>query len=367
MQYNQFQDLQLSALGLGCMRFPTVDNDYGKVDMEKSERLVDLAMKSGINYYDTAWFYHEGTSESVMGQLLSKYPRSSYYLASKYPGVEYEKEAGDKRLFQRQLERCQVDYFDFYLFHNVWEKNVETYLDPKEEIGSYILRQKEEGKIRHLGFSTHGSLETMKRFLDKYAEHLEFCQIQLNWLDWELQNAKEKVKLIDSYGLPVWVMEPIRGGRLAQLPQDLMAPLKALHPDWTAPEWALRFLQSIPQVKMVLSGMSNETQLGENIATYSQIRGLNEEEMQTLLDLGKRMNFSNTLNCTGCRYCADRCPQELDIPKIVQQYNAGIFTGKVDLEGFAPDKTPDNCVGCGSCEAVCPQKIRICQMMEKLK
>lgn len=302
-----------------------------------------------------------------MGQLLSKYPRSSYYLASKYPGVEHEKEAGGIPLFERQLERCQVDYFDFYLFHNVWEKNVQTYLDPNGEIGPYILRQKEEGKIRHLGFSTHGSLETMKRFLDKYAQHLEFCQIQLNWLDWDLQNAKEKVKLIDSYGLPVWVMEPIRGGRLAQLPDSFMAPLKALHPDWTAPEWALRFLQSIPQVKMVLSGMSNESQLRENIATFSRIQGLNEEEKQALFGVAKAMNFTNTLCCTGCRYCADHCPQGLDIPEMVKRYNAGIFSGSVDLSGFPDGKTPNDCIGCGSCEAVCPQKIQICQMMEDLK
>lgn len=366
MQYKAFQDIQLSALGLGTMRLPVVEDNYGKIDVEKTRQIVDIAIKNGINYFDTAWFYHESASESVMGQILKDYPRDSFYLATKFPGLKYEKELGGKRLFEEQLDKCQVDYFDFYLFHNVWEGNVEDYLAPDQEIVTYLLQQKEAGRIRHLGFSTHGSLETMKRFLDAWGEHLEFGQIQLNWMDWELQNAKEKVKLLNSYGLPVWVMEPVRGGRLAQLPEQFMAPLRKLHPEWTAPEWAFRFLQSIPEVTMVLSGMSNETQLRENIATFNEIKTLTEEEKQTLFDVAKAMNLSNTLSCTGCRYCADRCPQELDIPEILRRYNKKIYTGELDLSGIAQDKKPSSCVGCGSCEEVCPQKIKICRMMEEL-
>ncbi len=366
MQYKDFQGLRLSALGLGTMRLPIVDGDHGRIDMERTRQLVNLAIDSGINYIDTAWFYHGGTSESVIGRLLKEHPRDSFYLATKYPGLKYEKELGGKRLFEEQLAKCQVDYFDFYLFHNVWEGNVEDYLAPDQEIVSYILRQKQAGRIRHLGFSTHGSLETMKRFLDKWGEYLEFGQIQLNWMDWDLENAKEKVKLLSSYGLPVWVMEPVRGGRLAQLPERFMKPLRQLHPDWTAPEWAFRFLHSIPEVTMVLSGMSNEQQMRENIATFNELHPLNEEEKQTLFDVAKAMNLRNTLSCTGCRYCADRCPQGLDIPEIVRRYNKKIYTGELDLSGIAQEKLPAVCVGCGSCEAACPQKIKICRMMEEL-
>lgn len=366
MQYKRFQDIELSALGLGTMRLPVEGDNHSKIDVEKTRRMVDIAIENGINYFDTAWFYHDGNSESVIGQILKDHPRESYYLATKFPGLEFEEKLGGKRLFEEQLAKCQVDYFDFYLFHNVWEGNVEDYLAPDQEIVTYILRQKEAGRIRHLGFSTHGSLETMKRFLDAWGKYMEFGQIQLNWMDWDLENAREKVKLLSSYGLPVWVMEPVRGGRLAQLPEQFMAPLRAMHPDWTAPEWAFRFLHSIPEVTMVLSGMSNEQQMRENIATFNELHPLNEEEKQTLFDVAKAMNLRNTLSCTGCRYCADRCPQELDIPQIVDRYNKKLYTGKLDLSGIREEKLPASCIGCGNCESACPQKIKICQMMEEL-
>ena len=231
MIYKKFQDLELSALGLGCMRLPTVDGQEAVIDETKTAEMVEYARKHGINYFDTAWFYHGGNSETVMGKVLSQYPRESFYLASKFPGLDPEKGRKDPaEIFEKQLEKCQTEYFDFYLFHNVADRNIDMFTDETLGIHKYLVEQKKLGRIRHLGFSTHGSLATIHRFLDTYGANLEFCQIQLNWLDWKLQKAKEKVELIQSYGLPVWVMEPVRGGRLVNLPEGDLAKLEALCP-----------------------------------------------------------------------------------------------------------------------------------------
>ncbi|MDE7233676.1 MAG: aldo/keto reductase, partial [Ruminiclostridium sp.] len=214
MIYKSFGEKKLSALALGAMRLPTVDGDDSRIDETRTAEMVDYAMKNGINYYDTAWGYHSGNSEIVMGKCLKKYPRESFYLASKFPGYDLSNMTKVREIFEKQLEKCQVDYFDFYLFHNVCEMNINEYLDPKYGILDYLLEQKKNGRIKHLGFSAHGSYDVMKRFLDAYGKHMEFCQIQLNWLDWSFQNAKEKVALLEEYKLPVWVMEPLRGGKL---------------------------------------------------------------------------------------------------------------------------------------------------------
>ena len=366
MQYHRFQDLKLSALGLGCMRLPVLEGNYGKIDMEKTKELVKVAKDHGINYFDTAWGYHEGTSEIAIGQALKEYPRESFYLASKFPGFNLENMAKKEEIFEKQLSKCQVEYFDFYLFHNVWEKNIDGFLDPELGVVEYLLEQKKNGRIRHLGFSTHGSLATMKRFLDALDGQLEFCQIQLNWLDWELQDAKKKVELIRSYGLPVWVMEPVRGGRLVQLPEKYTRELKKLQPEWTLPQWAFRFLQSIEGVTMTLSGMSDLQQLQDNIATYASPRPLNDQEMAALLAVADRMTVSNTMACTGCRYCTEKCPQTLDIPWLVERSNERLFSGGKavwTLPERAEGKDPASCIGCQNCESVCPQNIHISDMM----
>ena len=215
MIYRDFQDLKLSALGLGAMRLPVIDGDDAKVDEETAERMVDYAMANGVNYYDTAWGYHAGNSELVLGKALKKYPRENYYLADKFPGYDLANMDKVEEIFEEQLKRCGVEYFDFYLFHNVCEMNIDAYLDPKFGIYDYLIKQKQNGRIRHLGFSAHGDLDVMKRFLDAYGKDMEFCQIQLNYVDWTFQNAKAKVELIGEYNIPVWVMEPLRGGRLA--------------------------------------------------------------------------------------------------------------------------------------------------------
>lgn len=368
MIYRNFQNSQLSALGLGCMRFPVLNGKDGEIDIPEVSKMVAYAMEKGINYYDTAWGYHSGQSENVMGEILSAYPRERFYLATKFPGYDLDNMDKVEAIFEQQLKKCRVDYFDFYLFHNVCEKNIDAYLDETYGIHTYLMKQKENGRIRHLGFSAHGSYDVMKRFLDAYGSDMEFCQIQLNYLDWTFQDAKAKVELLNEYGIPVWVMEPVRGGRLASLPKACEVELKELRPDETIPAWAFRFLQTIPEVVMVLSGMSNMEQLKENIQTYEVEKPLNEKEMDTLLAIADRMLNKKVLPCTGCRYCITHCPQELDIPELLALYNEHSFTeggfiAPMAVSAYPEGKRPADCVGCRSCEAVCPQEIKISEAM----
>lgn len=354
MVTREFQDMKLSALGFGAMRLPVLDGDNAKIDVEATEKMVDYAMEQGINYYDTAWGYHEGNSETVMGKALSRYPRDSFYLATKFPGYDLSNMPKVEEIFEKQLEKCGVEYFDFYLVHNVCEMNIDAYLDEKYGIDTYLTKQKENGRIRHLGFSAHGSCEVMRRFLEKYGDHMEFCQIQLNYLDWSFQDAEGKVKLLEEYGIPVWVMEPLRGGRLAKLPKKDEARLTELRPDEKVPAWAFRFIQTLPQVKMVLSGMSDFEQLQENIKTFETEKPLNEREMQELLLVVKDL-LDGSLPCTACKYCTSHCPMGLDIPTLISMYNEHCFTGggflaPMVIATIPEEKRPTACVGCRSCE-----------------
>lgn len=374
MVYNEFKDKKLSALGLGCMRFPTTEDN--KIDEAATQEMFDHAIANGINYFDTAWMYHGGQSEIVTGKCLSKYPRDSYYIATKFPGFDTANMEKVEEIFEKQLEKTGMEYFDFYLFHNVSEGNIDGYTDEKYGIFDYLMKQKENGRIKHLGFSAHGNLDTLKRFLEKYGYAMEFGQLQINWLDYIAQNGKEKIELFAKYNIPVWVMEPVRGGRLVSIGEKYEEQLKALRPEESVPGWAFRFIQSIPEVKMTLSGMSNMEQLKDNIKTFAEHKPLNEVEFKTILDIGVDMLKTNTLPCTACAYCVDKCPMELDIPKIIKMYNGNCFTGlkKVNpaVVGSLPeDKRPDACIGCQACEAVCPQNIKISEMMadfaERLK
>lgn len=367
MVYRDFQDLKLSALGMGTMRLPVIDGDDARIDEAAAEQMVAYAMEHGVNYYDTAWGYHNGNSELVMGKALSKYPRDKFYLATKFPGYDLSNMPKVKEIFEKQLEKCQVEYFDFYLFHNVCEMNIDAYLDEKYGIFEYLMEQKKNGRIRHLGFSAHGSYDVMKRFLDAYGEHMEFCQIQLNYIDWTFQDAKAKVELLKEHNIPVWVMEPLRGGKLATLPEKETAALKALRPDEDIPAWAFRFLQSIPEVTMVLSGMSNAEQMKANIETFETDKPLNEKEMRALLSIADGM-LNGTLPCTACHYCVSHCPKGLDIPNLLELYNEHSFTGggfiaPMALSAVPEEKWPSACIGCRSCEKVCPQQIKISEAM----
>ena len=368
MIYRDFQDLKLSALGMGAMRLPVIDGDDSKVDTAAAEEMVAYAMEHGINYYDTAWGYHSVQSELVMGNALKKYPRENYYLATKFPGYDLSNMDKVEEIFEEQLKKCQVEYFDFYLFHNVCEMNIDAYLDEKYGIYEYLIEQKRNGRIRHLGFSAHGSYDVIKRFLDAYGKDMEFCQLQLNYLDWSFQDAKAKVELLKEHDIPVWVMEPLRGGKLASLSEENTKKLREMRPDEETPAWAFRFLQSLPEVKVVLSGMSNMEQLQANIRTYEEDKPLSGEEMKNLLDIADSMLKKKTLPCTACHYCVSHCPQELDIPELLNLYNEHCFTeggfiAPMALSSYPDDKKPSACIGCRSCEAVCPQQIKISEAM----
>ena len=365
MIYRDFQDLKLSALGFGAMRLPVVDGDDGAIDEPRALAMVDYAMEHGINYYDTAWGYHSGNSELVMGRALARYPRESFYLATKFPGYDLANMPKVEEIFERQLEKTGMEYFDFYLFHNVCEMNIDAYLNPEFGIYDYLVKQREAGRIRHLGFSAHGSVEVMRRFLEAYGKDMEFCQIQLNYLDWEFQDARGKVELLKEWGIPVWVMEPVRGGKLANLSEANAAKLSAARSDEEPVAWAFRFLQGIPEVVVTLSGMSTMEQLKANIATYETERPLTDEERATLQEVVDDMLRQGTVPCTACHYCTSHCPQGLDIPFLLAMYNQMQVTGKGDfiapmaLSSLPADKQPSACIGCGSCAAVCPQQIDI--------
>ena len=368
MIYRDFQDVKLSALGMGAMRLPVVDGDDSKIDEAAAFAMVDEAMARGVNYYDTAWGYHNGNSELVMGKALARHPREKFYLATKFPGYDLSNMGKVEEIFEKQLEKCQVEYFDFYLFHNVCEMNIDAYLDPKYGTYDYLLAQKKNGRIRHLGFSAHGDYDVMKRFLEAYGKDMEFCQIQLNYLDWDFQDAKRKVELLNQWNIPVWVMEPLRGGKLASLAPEDEAKLKALRPDEGIPAWAFHYLQSSPSVVVTLSGMSNMEQMKDNIATFETDKPLNETELETLHAIAQGMVKKIVLPCTACHYCTSHCPQGLDIPNLLSLYNEHCFTqggfiAPMALSAIPADKQPSACIGCRSCEAVCPQGIKISEAM----
>ena len=372
MIYRSFQDTELSALGFGAMRMPVKDGVDAQIDEEKAAQMIDFAMENGINYYDTAWGYHGGNSEFVVGRALKKYPRDSFYLATKFPGYDLSNMPKVREIFEEQLKKLQVEYFDFYLFHNVCEMNIEQYLDPKFGIYDYLMEQKKNGRIRHLGFSCHGEMEVLRRFLEAYGKDMEFCQLQINYLDWTLQGAKEKVELLKEYGIPVWVMEPLRGGSLAGLSKEQEEKLKALRPDEEIPAWAFRFLQSIPEITVTLSGMSNMEQLMANIKTFEEDRPLNDDEMKAVFEVAEDIMSLNSIPCTACHYCVSHCPKKLDIPRFIALYNEHMVTVKnggfdfiapMALSVMDKEEKPVSCVHCHSCEQVCPQNIKISDFM----
>lgn len=369
MIYRDFQDIKLSGLGLGMMRLPVIDGNDGMIDEAAAFEIIDYAYQNGVNYFDTAWGYHNGNSELTAGKYLSRYPRDTYYLASKFPGYDNSNMPKVKEIFERQLEKCQTHYFDFYLFHNVYEGNIDDYLNPKFGILDYLLEQKKNGRIKHLGFSAHGSTEVIRRFLDAYGEHMEFCQLQVNYMDWHFQNAKEKVEMIQNAGIPVWVMEPLRGGKLAKASAEMTKELNAMRPEETVPAWAFRFLQAIPGVTMVLSGMSNMGQIKANIATWQEDKPLSQKEFDRLVALIDEETRKGGLPCTACHYCTSHCPKELPIPELIALYNehkitGGGFLAPMAVGNMPEDRRPACCIGCRSCEQVCPQQIKISEMMK---
>ena len=366
MYYNEFKDLKLSALGFGTMRLPLVPGGCGgDIDEEKFGEMVKYAIEHGVNYFDTAVPYHDSKSETAVGKALSAYPRESFYLATKYPGHQISSSYNPEKTFSGQLKRCGVDYFDFYLMHNVNENSLETYMNPKWGILDYFREQKEQGRIRHLGFSTHGDVPCIKEFLDAYGDIMEFCQIQLNYLDWTLQDAKSKCEFLNSRGIPIWVMESVRGGRLASFDEETEAEMKAMNPEKSIASWGYRWLQGVEGVTVVLSGMSNIDQMKDNVSTFESRNPLTAEETEEAFKVAKKLEAF--VPCTGCRYCCDGCPMELNIPKIISLYNDTKVHASMNVamrhDAMGASGDASRCIGCGQCAAICPQKIKVPELM----
>ncbi len=366
MIYTDFQNKKLSMLGFGAMRLPTKSD--GSIDEKELADMIDYAILHGINYFDTAYSYHGGMSEIALGKVLSKYPREAFFLATKYPGHQISENYNPAEVFENQLKKCRVEYFDFYLLHNVCESSVGIYLDKKLEIIEYFKEQKRLGRIKHLGFSCHARIDTMKDFLNAAGEDMEFCQIQLNWMDWTLQNAKEKVELLNERNIPIWVMEPVRGGKLCKLADIAEDTLHSYRPNESIPAWGFRFLQGIKGVTMILSGMSDMAQIKDNIHTFEEFKPLSYKENEVILGIAE--GIKSSVPCTACRYCTAGCPAGLDIPMLIETYNELVFVPTVNssmrVELLPQEKQPTACIACGKCKQICPQGIDIPATMQAL-
>lgn len=372
MLYRKFKDDNISLLGFGCMRFPVIPGTKD-IDIALTEKMVDYAIAHGVNYFDTANPYHGGMSEIVIGNILKKYPRDSFFLATKYPGHQIKPglesaQSTPEAIFETQLKKCKVDYFDYYMMHNVCESSYGVYTDPQRRILEYFYEQKERGRIRHLGFSSHGAPDNLEDYLKRSSNMLEFCQIQLNYLDWTLQDAKAKVEILQKYNMGIWVMESVRGGRLAKLNPEIETEMKAARPDESIASWAFRWLIDKPYVNVALSGMTAMEQVEDNIKTFENEKPLTEREYGIIEKAVG--SFDGLVPCTACKYCVNECPQELDIPTLMNTYNDIAvnfsYTPSMYIENLPDEKKPSACLGCRACEAQCPQKIEISEVMKKL-
>ena len=367
MIYNDFKGLKLSRLGFGCMRFKS-DPKTGEIDQEKVDAMLHMAYENGVNYFDTAYPYLDGKSELAMAKALSLYPRDSYYIADKFPGHSLPGPIDNIALFNVSLKKCNTDYFDFYLLHNITEWSVKIYESEEYHIIPDILKMKEEGKIRHLGFSFHGGPKLLEEFLSRHEGMFEFVQIQCNYLDWTLQDAKQKYDIITRHGLGVWIMEPCRGGKLANLNDEAMDKLKAFDPSASAASYAFRFLQDLDNIKVILSGMNEVEQVEDNLNTFKDHKPLSKEERDTLFAIAESMKSG--VPCTACRYCCKGCPMGLDIPMLMECYNNMKVGSGVNismrLDGLDEDKRAGACIGCGQCAHACPQGIDVPSVMREL-
>ena len=366
MIYNDFKGMKLSRLGFGCMRFALKED--GTVDQDKVDKMFDLAIANGVNYFDTAYPYLDGQSEAAMAHALSRYPRDSYYLADKFPGHSLPGPIDNIALFNISLQRCNTEYFDFYLLHNINEWSVQIYESEEYHILPDILKLKEEGKIRHLGFSFHGGCDLLEKLLNKYEGIFEFVQIQCNYLDWTLQDAKRKYDIITRHGLGVWIMEPLRGGKLAKLSEENSAKMKQFDDAASDASYAFRFLQDLEGIKVILSGMNEVFQVEDNLKSFDTHKPLGEEERKALFEIAD--SLKNGVPCTACRYCCKGCPMELDIPMLLDCYNnmkfASSLNMKMRIDGLPEDKKPSACIGCGQCSHACPQGIDLPSVLREL-
>lgn len=362
MFYKEFDGHMISALGIGSLRLPEKKDKPGHIDRNEAQKVIDYAMAGGINYFDTAYTYHAGDAELFLGEALSKYPRDSYYLATKFYAAA-GKDIAD--VFEEQLKRCRTEYFDFYLLHGMDENSFEDYTDTEKDYLGYLLKQKKAGRIHYLGFSSHAGPETLKRFLAWYSG-FDMALIQLNYLDWTMLEAKQQYEILTDYGISLWVMEPLKGGRLSLLNQKAAEILKEAAPNRSMSSWGFRFLMNLPNVQTVLSGMSSIEQLQDNLQTFEYSNPLTAKEQEVLKKAADLFMEDLGVPCSGCRYCCSVCPAELDIPLLIKGYNEKNISGETwRVAQLDQNKEPEHCLGCKTCLKYCPQKINIPEVMEK--
>ena len=376
---------KISLLGFGMMRLPKIDPEKSDIDYEAGQKMVDHAIAHGVNYFDTAYPYHEGKSEPFTGHALAKYDRESFFVASKMPTWELKTKDDAPRIFKTQLERLQMDYIDFYLCHAIGS-SLEDYIARYEDTGAidYLDSLKKEGKIKNLGFSFHGEYPVMEQLLERHGGVWDFVQIQANYLDWDTQNAKKLYEILEAKNIPCIIMEPVRGGMLANLCDESVKILKAAEPEKSVASWAMRFAATLPNVLTVLSGMSNFEQLADNLDTIENFAPLKDNDYTILNNALAAFLGTGSIPCTTCRYCMD-CPSGVDIPKVFDIYNKCAAEHQLPVSfgddetikesakffnalysELAPENRADKCTECKICLEHCPQSIKIPERMRSI-
>lgn len=367
MEHRKIASLEIipSLLGYGCMRFPTFED--GTIDEEKAMAMVDRAFEGGVNYYDTAYFYHGGRSEDFVYRALSGRPREDYYLTSKLPTVMVHSLEDAKRIFEEQMERLRQDRLDFYFFHNLngkrWRAMVEM------GVLDWYLELQRQGAFRYTGFSFHGTYGEFQEILT--ARKWDCCQIQLNYMDTEEQAGLEGYRLTEKLGVPLIIMEPVKGGALANPPEEAAGLLEAAKPGASPASWALRWAASLPNVMTVLSGMSTMEQVEDNLSTFSPFHPLDQREQSAVKGAAEAFRRRMRNGCTGCRYCMP-CPSGVNIPGNFKLWNEWAMYGdrtrsRTKWREVAEERRPERCVSCGACEEQCPQKIPIREDLVRMR
>ena len=360
---------EMPKLGFGLMRLPEKD---GAIDIEQVSQMADAYMEAGFNYFDTAYVYHGGNSEKVVKEaIVKRFPRESFTIATKLPAWFLHSPEDRDKVFEEQLDRCGVDYFDYYLLHSLEDgNNYDTY--EKYDCFDWGIKKRDEGRIKHFGFSFHGTPELLVQVLDKHPE-IEFVQIQLNYADWDnkIVHSGELYEILRDRNIPMIIMEPAKGGKLANLDDECAEILKAIRPDKSIASWAFRYVGSLPGIATILSGMSTPEQMEDNINTFKDFEPLSEEELAAIDKVKEIMNRVELAGCTSCKYCVEGCPMGISIPDVISAVNTKrkfpgdmrpqfFYNGLVDRYSHASD-----CIACGQCEGVCPQHLPIISLMQE--